>query len=49
MYFGFTHPRDAIAIPLVEAHRVPGAYSPIPFSQLNLAFGCMSFCGIRFF
>ena len=40
---------DAIAIPLVEALRVSGAYSPIPFGQLNLAFGCMSFCGIRFF
>ncbi len=40
---------DTIKIPLMEALRVSGAYSAIPFGQLNLAFGCMSFCGIRYF
>jgi len=34
---------------VIEAMRVSGAYTPITFGQLSLAFGFMSFAGIRYF
>lgn len=40
-------PRSTMAF--AELLRVSGAYTPITFGQLSLAFGGMSFCGIRYF
>lgn len=37
------------SLTFAEAMRVSGAYNPITFGQLSLAFGAMSFCGIRYF
>ena len=37
------------SLPFVEALRVTCAYTPITFGQLSLAFGFMSFAGIRYF
>ncbi|MEZ4604740.1 MAG: hypothetical protein R2861_15455 [Desulfobacterales bacterium] len=47
MCCGLTHPQTPLPS-LCGSVAVSGP-TPIPFGQLNLAFGCMSFCGIRFF